>query len=281
MVIRVFVANCSKDLSFVESKIIELSNLSPELIVIQEKINSPIWKSKVVDKLEKSDFFIVMLGEGTLKNSNIRWEMEQARSLGVIICGVKLDNITKNEEVRNFSMEFPLFENVDKLYTYFQSEMVELKKTRLESYKIFVGSTEKVTDQRSKIHTLFFTLLASLMTLSFLIAKAKNFDESSVIAIILLAFVALFLIQSWKKLVDSYGVLNKGKFEIVYKLEKQLGINYFEQEWKILVDKLKYQSNTETEKQIINIFRLFLTIVVVFSLVYLIYLKYKSWTLTL
>ena len=33
---------------------------------------------------------------------------------------------------------------------------------------------------------------------------------------------------------NSYGVLNKGKFEVVYKLEKQLGINYFEQEWQIL-----------------------------------------------
>lgn len=276
MIIRVFVANCSKDLLLVEPKIIELSSLSPELIVIQEKINSPAWKSKVVDKLEKADFFIVMIGEDTLKNSNIRWEMEQARSSGVILCGVKLNNFRNTEEVRNFCMEFPLFESADELYTYFKNEIVELKKTRLESYKIFVGSTEKVTDQRSKIHTLFFTLLASLMTLSFLIAKAKNFDESSVIAIILLAFVALFLIQSWRKLVDSYGVLNKGKFEIVYKLEKQLGINYFEQEWKILVDKLKYESNTETEKQIINIFRLFLSTIVFCSLAYLIYLKYKN-----
>lgn len=276
MIIRVFVANCSKDLLHVEPKIIALSNLSPELIIIQETINSPTWKSKVVNKLEKADFCIVMIGEETLKNSNIRWEMEQAISSGVIICGIKLDNFKNTEEVRNFCMEFPLFGNVDELYAYFLSEMVELKKTRLESYKIFVGSTEKVTDQRSKIHTLFFTLLASLMTLSFLIAKAKNFDESGVIAIILLAFVALFLIESWRKLVDSYGVLNKGKFEIVYKLEKQLGINYFEQEWKILVDKLKYQSNTETEKQIINIFRFFLTIVVFCSLAYLLYLKYKN-----
>src|SRR5690606_30196044 len=137
-------------------------------------------------------------------------------------------------------------------------------------------STEKVTDQRSKIHTLFFTLLASLMTLGFLIAKAKNFDDSGIVAIILIAFVALFLIQSWQKLVESYGVLNTGKFEIVYKLEKQLGINYFEQEWKILVDKLGYKSNTETEKQIINIFRIFLTVVVLCSLAYLFYLKYKN-----
>lgn len=276
MIIRVFVANCSKDWLLVEPKVIELSSLSPELIIIQEKINSPTWKSKVTAKLERSDFFIVMIGEGTLKNSNIRWEMAQAQSSGVIICGVKLNNFQHSEEVRNFCMEFPLFESREELYTYFQAEMVELKKIRLESYKIFVGSTEKVTDQRSKIHTLFFTLLASLMTLSFLIAKAKNFDQSSVIAIILLAFVALFLIQSWKKLVHSYGVLNKGKFEVLYKLENQLGINYFEQEWKILVDKLNYQSNTETEKQIINIFKLFLTVVVIFSLVYLIYLKYKN-----
>ena len=50
MIIRVFVANCSKDLLHVEPKINALSNLSPELIVIQEKINSPTWKSKVINK---------------------------------------------------------------------------------------------------------------------------------------------------------------------------------------------------------------------------------------
>ena len=61
MIIRVFVANCSKDLLHVDPKIHALSNLSPELIVIQEKINSPTWKSKVVNKLEKADFCIVMI----------------------------------------------------------------------------------------------------------------------------------------------------------------------------------------------------------------------------
>ena len=146
----------------------------------------------------------------------------------------------------------------------------------MESYKIFVGSTEKVTDQRSKIHTLFFTLLASLMTLSFLIANATKFNVWGMIAIVFISLIGLFLVYSWEKLVNSYGLLNKGKFEIIYRLEKQLRINHFEKEWDILQNKLKYQSTTVVEKQLINIFKVFLSLILISTLAYLTYLAYKK-----
>ncbi|HFX6248506.1 TPA: TIR domain-containing protein [Acinetobacter baumannii] len=276
MIIRFFVANISKELELVEPLIKELKLLNPENLILQEKISSSDWKVNVEKKIQNCDFFVVMIGQDTLKNSNIRWEIQQALKEGIPIYGLKLSNFKNTEEVKKFNYEYPLFENCEAFNNFIKSEIIEIRKISLESYKIFVSSTEKVTDQRSKIHTLFFTLLASLMTLSFLIARNMNFNIPGMIAIIFIILVALFLVYSWEKLVNSYGTLNKGKFEIIYKLEKQLRINHFEKEWDILRNKLNYQSTTVVEKQLINIFRIFLSSILLFALVYLYYLAYKK-----
>ena len=75
-------------------------------------------------------------------------------------------------------------------------------------------------------------------------------------------------------------MLNKGKFEIIYKLEKQLRINHFEKEWDILQNKLKYQSTTVVEKQLIKIFKILLSVMLISSIAYLALLAYKKYCLT-
>ena len=239
MIIRFFVANTSKELVFVEPLTKELKLLNTANMILQEKISSPDWQENVEKKIQNSDFFVVMIGQDTLKNSNIRWEIQQAQKEGVPICGLKLSNFKETIEVKNFKNEYLLFDNCNDLNSFIKNEIIEIRKVSLESYKIFVGSTEKVTDQRSKVHTLFFTLLASLMTLSFLIANSTKFNAIGITVVFFIVIIALFLVYSWEKLVDSYGMLNKGKFEIIYKLEKQLRINHFENEWDILQNKLK------------------------------------------
>ena len=280
MIIRFFVANTSKELIFVEPLTKELKVLNTENMILQEKISSSNWQANVEKKIQNSDFFIVMIGQDTLKNSNIRWEIQQAQKEGVPICGLKLSNFKDTLEVKNFKNEYLLFDSCNDLNNFIKNEIIEIRKVSLESYKIFVGSTEKVTDQRSKVHTLFFTLLASLMTLSFLIANSTKFNAIGITVVFFIVIIALFLVYSWEKLVDSYGLLNKGKFEIIYKLEKQLRINHFEKEWDILQNKLKYQSTTIVEKQLIKIFKILLSVMLISSIAYLALLAYKKYCLT-
>jgi hypothetical protein len=276
MVIKFFVANVSKDRELVEVINTELKAVNNENRILQEKISSTKWKVNVEKKINKCDFFVVMIGDNTLKNSNIRWEIEQAKTKGIPICGLKLPNFKDTEEVESFERDYLLFDNCSDLNKFTKIEIVELRKVALESYKIFVSSTEKVTDQRSKIHTLFFTLLASLMTLSFLIANSTKFSSVGITAVLFIVIIALFLVYSWEKLVVSYGLLNKGKFEIIYNIENKLKINNFEEEWNILQNKLKYQSTTVVEKQLINIFRVCLSVMLVASIIYLGFLACKK-----
>lgn len=280
MIIRFFVANTSKELAFVEPLTKELKVLNAQNMILQEKISSADWKAHVEKKIQNSDFFVVMIGQDTLKNSNIKWEIQQAQKEGVPIFGLKLSNFKDTIEAKDFKNEYLLFDNCNDLNNFIKSEIIEIRKVSLESYKIFVSSTEKVTEQRSKIHTLFFTLLASLMTLSFLIANSTKFNALGITVVFFIVIIALFLVYSWEKLVDSYGLLNRGKFEIIYKLEKQLRINHFEQEWDILQNKLKYQSTTVVEKQLIKIFKIFLSVMLISSVVYLALLAYKKYCLT-
>lgn len=280
MIIRFFVANTSKELAFVEPLTKELKVLNAQNMILQEKISSADWKAHVEKKIQNSDFFVVMIGQDTLKNSNIKWEIQQAQKEGVPIFGLKLSNFKDTIETKDFKNQYLLFDNCNDLNNFIKSEIIEIRKVSLESYKIFVSSTEKVTEQRSKIHTLFFTLLASLMTLSFLIANSTKFNALGITVVFFIVIIALFLVYSWEKLVDSYGLLNRGKFEIIYKLEKQLRINHFEQEWDILQNKLKYQSTTVVEKQLIKIFKIFLSVMLISSVVYLALLAYKKYCLT-
>lgn len=280
MIIRFFVANMSKELACVKPLIKELKLLNAENMILQEEISSPNWQINVKEKIQNSDFFIVMIGQDTLKNSNIRWEIQQAEKEGIHICGLKLPNFKDSIEVKNFNNKYLLFNNCEDLNNFSKNEIIEMRKVSLESYKIFVASTEKVTDQRSKVHALFFTLLASLMTLSFLIANSTKFNALGISVVFLIVIIALFLVYSWEKLVDSYGKLNRSKFEIIYKLEKQLRINHFEKEWDILENKFKYESTTVVEKQLIKIFKIFLSVMFISSIVYLALLTYKKYFLT-
>ena len=102
MVIKFFVANVSKDRELVEVINTELKAVNNENRILQEKISSTKWKVNVEKKINKCDFFVVMIGDNTLKNSNIRWEIEQAKTKGIPICGLKLPNFKDTEEVESF-----------------------------------------------------------------------------------------------------------------------------------------------------------------------------------
>ena len=110
-------------------------------------------------------------------------------------------------------------------------------------------------------------------------AQEKNYEFRIVsigatIILTLLAFTTTFF---WSKLVVSYGKLNTGKFKLIDRLEKELRTNMFEEEWKILTNEIRYQSNTKTETEVITAFRIFiigLLIVEVFYLIYSVSLNY-------
>lgn len=266
---KVFVCNRTIDAD-ATSRIVEtlLSTSGDSTAVLRESEHSDNWKDRVEKQFKEVDFVIFIVGNETFKSDPIKWEYAKAKSLNKQIAGIKLDSAC--EESVLFCQGFPVFREIDDCWKYLVKTYEEDRQLLLEQYKIMVGSTEKVTDQRMRVNNLFFTVTSSILSISLVVGKAFEFSVVGAIGMLLLSVMAYVVTFLWEKLVRSYGKLNTGKFIVIDQIEKQLRTNMFEHEWKILQQQVGYESNTETEAKVIQRFRFFVLVVILIELIYVI-----------
>lgn len=268
---KLFVCNRSTDLSATQSVIDELLVESKNFIAIQQEIeHSENWKTLVENKMNESDFVLFIVGDGTFESEQIIWEYAKAKDLNKRIIGYKLPSATQESIL--FCQGFQVFENVQNCFAFLAKVFDDDRKLKFEQYKIMVSSTEKVTDSRLKVNNLFLTVSSTIISIGFVLGKTFGFTIPVVIGMLVLTALALLISYSWEKLINSYALLNQGKFRVIDKIEKQLRTNMFEDEWKILTQDIKYKPNSETEKNIVKYFRIFVIILGVLELLYLGYL---------
>lgn len=265
---RIFICNRSIDIIDSDRIVEQFLNLSKNSIGIdREIIASQNWQVSVKTKIDKADFVLFLLGEDTFSSDQIKWEYDKCKTLNKNIIGLKLFPTASRSII--FYQGYPVFENSKECYKFLIKEHKEQRLLKIEQYKLMVNSTEKVTEQRLKVNNLFFTVTSSILSVAVLIGKAFNFSIISIWGISVLTLMAFLTTFFWEKLIDSYGKLNKGKFRVIDKIEKDLTTNMFEYEWKILTDEIKYKPNTETERIIIKRFRLFILFIILIELIYL------------
>lgn len=267
---KLFVCNRSTDLSATQSVIDELFVESKNFIAVQQEIeHSENWKTLVENKMNESDFVLFIVGDSTFESEQIIWEYAKAKDLNKRIIGYKLPSAT--EESILFCQGFQVFENVQNCFEFLKKVFEDDRKLKFEQYKIMVSSTEKVTDSRLKVNNLFLTVSSTIISIGFVLGKTFGFTIPVVVGMLVLTALALLISYSWEKLIKSYALLNQGKFKVIDKIEKQLRTNMFEDEWEIL-KKINYKPNSETEKDIVKYFRIFIIILGVLELIYLGYL---------
>lgn len=250
------------------SVITELLNVTKNSIAILQQFDyNENWKTLVESKFKESDFVVFLVGEETFKSEQILWEYAKAKDLNKQIIGIKLPTATEDSIL--FCQGFQVFDNAEESFEFLKDVYKSDRALKIEQYKIMVSSTEKVTDSRSKVNSLFFTITSTVLSISFIIVKTYEFKIASIVATLILTTLALTTTYFWQKLISSYGKLNTGKFKLVDRLEKDLRTNMFEEEWKILTNDIKYQSNTKTETEVIIAFRTFIFILLVLELFYL------------
>jgi hypothetical protein len=268
---KLFVCNRSTDLSATQSVIDKLLVESKNFIAVQQEIeHSENWKTLVDNKMNESDFVLFIVGDGTFESEQIIWEYAKAKDLNKRIIGYKLPSATQESIL--FCQGFQVFENVQNCFAFLTKVFDDDRKLKFEQYKIMVSSTEKVTDSRLKVNNLFLTVSSTIISIGFVLGKTFGFTIPVVIGMLVLTALALLISYSWEKLINSYALLNQGKFRVIDKIEKQLRTNMFEDEWKILTQDIKYKPNSETEKNIVKYFRIFVIILGVLELLYLGYL---------
>jgi hypothetical protein len=243
-----------------------LSVSSDSIAILREDEHSDNWQNRVEKHFKEVDFVIFIIGKDTFKSDPMKWEYAKAKSLNKQIVGIKLDSVC--EESVLFCQGFPVFKKLENCFKYLEKIYQEDRQLLLEQYKIMVGSTEKVTDQRMRVNNLFFTVTSSIISLSLVVGKAFEFSIVGAIGMLALSIMAFVVTFLWEKLVRSYGKLNTGKFTVIDQIEKRLRTNMFEHEWRILQQDVGYESNTETEAKIVGRFRWFVLAVILVELAY-------------
>jgi antiphage defense system Thoeris ThsB-like protein len=268
---KLFVCNRSTDLSATQIVIDELLVESKNFIATQQEIeHSENWKALVENKMNESDFVLFIVGDNTFESDQIIWEYAKAKDLNKRIIGYKLPSATQESIL--FCQGFQVFENVQNCFEFLTKIFDDDRKLKFEQYKIMVSSTEKVTDSRLKVNNLFLTVSSTIISIGFILGKSFGFTIPVVIGMLVLTALTLLISYSWEKLINSYALLNQGKFKVIDKIEKQLRTNMFEDEWKILTQDIKYIPNSETEKNIVKFFRVFVILLGILELIYLGYL---------
>lgn len=100
----------------------------------------------------------------------------------------------------------------------------------LEQYKLFVESSQKVSEWRNATNNYFITVNAALAALYGLLAA------ESVLPFWRYAIpvVGVAVCIAWKILITSYKNLNTAKFHIIHELESHLPVAIFRHEWQLL-----------------------------------------------
>ncbi len=256
---KVFIACSHADNILINQKILEINTIADKdsIEIFRENSLSPEWKENVKKKIELSDFLLLILGPtDVFENENILWELEQAKKYDTPIYGLELQDFCKSYGYHDFKANHTLLSSTKQLIEILKFENQVIQKNLLESYKILVTSSEKVTEQRSKVHTLFLALLTAIISMTIAFAQKQGMDKYTISLFFFSSIIIILITILWEKLIVSYGKLNTAKFIIINSLEKKLRVNNFDKEWKIL-ENSKYLTTTSLEKKLVSSIRIF------------------------
>ena len=119
----------------------------------------------------------------------------------------------------------------------------------VEQYKLFVETSQRVTEKRQNANNYLLTLCSSLITLYVTFLSTFGHHRWNVI----IPIAGLLVCFIWHSLVESYKDLNTAKFRVIHEMEEQLPVALFKYEWHVCgkgKDKDKYVPLTHLERWI-------------------------------
>ncbi len=103
------------------------------------------------------------------------------------------------------------------------------KELLLQQYKLYVGTAEEVSRKRQTTNTYFLSLNSFLLVLSGYLTTIQ-FQAWHIIIV----FAGILICIFWLLNIQSYRNLNRVKYQIIHKMEENLPIKLFDDEWDLL-----------------------------------------------
>lgn len=254
---KLFVIHRFKDRRNAKKRLKQLSkDLSLQLQPIFLDSSSDYqWRQKAENAIYLAEAVIVFNPESCMESDNSKWEIEKAKEVGKKI--IELNSDTENKTA--ISRLTAIYHLKDEFNNCFSSE----NNNAFDLYKVMVDSSEQLVQRRQKTNAFFITVIGSLLAIAGLLVKTGALNDESMGILYGFAAVGLLLCNSWRNLIDNYGKLNKAKFDVILRLEKDLGAQIYSAEWIALGKGLrpeKYKSFTSTEKNVPVFFGLLIAV---------------------
>ncbi len=212
-------------------------------------LNSPSsnsWKDHAISAMTDAEAIIIYNRQSCEESKNAKWEINKA-----IKGNLKIIDINPGDTQNDVCFKLKsLYDFEDSFHKCFNSKNGT---SILDLYKLMVDSSESLIERRQKTNAFFITVIGSLLTIAGLLVKCGALITDTIWLIHSFAIVGLLLCNSWRNIIDNYGKLNKAKFDVILRLEKELDAQIFEAEWISLGKGLrpkKYKSFTSTEKNV-------------------------------
>ena len=261
---KLFVIHRFRDKKRAKTRLKELAqkfSLEFQLFFLDSS-SSEQWKSNALNAIDEAEAIVVFNRSSCEESENATWEIEKATHSGKEI----VDISANGEDKASADKLKLLYDLKDEFDACFSSD----HRDTLELYKIMLESSEALIQRRQKTNAFFITVIGSLLAIAGLLVKTGAINSESYGILYGFSVVGLLLCNSWRNLIDNYGKLNKAKFDVILRLEKDLGAQIYSAEWVALGKGLrpkKYKSFTSTEKNVPLYFGLLimaLTLVAVF-----------------
>ncbi len=156
------------------------------------------------------------------------------------------------------------------LFNYTDVDKELISESFIEQYRLFLESTDKVTDKRQNANAYFLTLNTGVCSLiGYFLTKDITNQIKSLYWILPIA--GILMSYFWYRLVKSYRQLNTAKFSILHLMEEKLPLSPSRAEWLALgegKDKKIYTPLTDLESWIPKLFIAMYTLLLFYFLLW-------------
>lgn len=244
---KVFVIHRFKDRKQANAKLKQLAkqnsfDLHP---IFLDSSGGEKWKEKSLKAIQDAEAVVVFNRSACEESDNAKWEIKKAEELGKEIIEINSNGDDKGSS--------EILKSIYDLKEEFDSCFSSNKEDYFELYKLMIDSSETLIQRRQKTNAFFITVIGSLLAIAGLLVKSGAINSGSFGILYGFSVVGLLLCNSWRNLIDNYGKLNKAKFDVILRLEKDLGAQIYSAEWIALGKGMrpkKYKSFTSTEKNV-------------------------------
>lgn len=221
-------------------------------LAILKKSYGSKWQQQAESMMQSAEVVIVYDSEACSESENTNWEIDRATELGKTIVVLSKSDIAQ-KSVGELQSHYDFSTEFDDCFVDQAKDSSQL----LELYKIMVTSSEQLIQRRQITNGFFITVIGAIIGASGLLVKEKVLTDSTVLVLIFPILIGLLMCRSWKNLIENYGKLNAGKFQVIHRIEQSFGAQIFAAEWVALgkgARKEKYQSFTSTEQNVPDLF---------------------------